>query len=106
MGSMWGRAPNPGSRYSCPCSLFAFVVLASEGPKYFGKIVTVLINVGAPSAGLQPNGTENRSFAGVCLGYMLMPFVSKAVFGERPSKARSLDFMGYDSQAWHAWKFT
>ena len=29
-----------------------------------------------------------------------MPFVSKAVFGERPSKARSLDFMGYDSQAW------
>ena len=64
------------------------------------------IIVGAPSARLQPNGTENRSFAGVCLGYMLMPFVSKAVFGERPSKARSLDFMGYDSQAWHAWKFT
>jgi len=37
MGSMWGRAPNPGSRYSCPCSLFAFVVLASEGAQILRK---------------------------------------------------------------------
>ena len=66
MGSMWGRAPNPGSRYSCPCSLFAFVVLASEGAQILQKN-SYSIHAGAPSAGLQPTGTENRSFAGVCL---------------------------------------